>query len=352
MSISIKIDEKFLKCKSVDVRDVLRKVNVDIASETDKDYIVRCINSAHKDRHPSLRICKVSGLFHCYPCGTGGDIVKFVSILMGINREESFEYIFGESYSMGEIEMLKSRLNSVKEDLIEVPKLQEYKIPKAAVLADTRGYGYHHNIMKLFFAYLKGRGISTKTITAFNVMGVKDIKGALFILFPVVVGGKCIGTVKRSIKGKVFLNSKRFPMKYVLYNVDRVKSGKPVVLTESIFNVLRTYQAGYTAVGILGSVWNEYKCSLLIRRKPSRFIFFYDRDSAGIQLFHKAAKDLLSFGSVSVVSWDHMSKVRANGKKINDAADLTEKEVKMMILNAKTVNRYEEWDSLRERLVR
>jgi len=41
-----------------------------------KDYIVRCTNPEHDDTHPSMRIDKLTGIYHCFSCGHKGNILK------------------------------------------------------------------------------------------------------------------------------------------------------------------------------------------------------------------------------------------------------------------------------------
>ena len=39
-----------------------------------KDYQVICINPKHNDSNPSMRVDKVTGIFHCFSCGYKGNI--------------------------------------------------------------------------------------------------------------------------------------------------------------------------------------------------------------------------------------------------------------------------------------
>ena len=34
-----------------------------------RDYIISCLNTEHKDKHPSLRVDKYTGVMHCFSCG-------------------------------------------------------------------------------------------------------------------------------------------------------------------------------------------------------------------------------------------------------------------------------------------
>ena len=40
------------------------------------EYVVRC--PFHDDRRPSLRLRADAGLWHCFPCGIGGDVIELV----------------------------------------------------------------------------------------------------------------------------------------------------------------------------------------------------------------------------------------------------------------------------------
>jgi DNA primase len=38
------------------------------------DYVVRCLNPEHPDKHPSMRIDRTLGIFNCYSCGYKGNL--------------------------------------------------------------------------------------------------------------------------------------------------------------------------------------------------------------------------------------------------------------------------------------
>ena len=42
--------------------------------EAGKDYQILCINPEHDDSNPSMRVDKVTGVFHCFSCGYKGNI--------------------------------------------------------------------------------------------------------------------------------------------------------------------------------------------------------------------------------------------------------------------------------------
>jgi len=42
--------------------------------EAGKDYLILCINPEHDDSNPSMRVDKVTGIYHCFSCGHKGNI--------------------------------------------------------------------------------------------------------------------------------------------------------------------------------------------------------------------------------------------------------------------------------------
>lgn len=42
--------------------------------EAGKDYLIKCLNPDHDDNNPSMRVDKVTGIFHCFSCGYKGNI--------------------------------------------------------------------------------------------------------------------------------------------------------------------------------------------------------------------------------------------------------------------------------------
>lgn len=59
----------------MNVIDVLKNQQIDYR-EAGKDYLIRCLNPQHDDNNPSMRVDKVTGIFHCFSCGHKGDIFR------------------------------------------------------------------------------------------------------------------------------------------------------------------------------------------------------------------------------------------------------------------------------------
>jgi DNA primase len=44
--------------------------------EAGRDYLIPCINPEHEDSNPSMRVDKVTGVFHCFSCGHKGNLFE------------------------------------------------------------------------------------------------------------------------------------------------------------------------------------------------------------------------------------------------------------------------------------
>jgi len=62
------------------LEELLSKLEIGF-QEKGKDYIVRCTNPEHDDSHPSMRIDRLTGIYHCFSCGHKGNILKEYGVI-------------------------------------------------------------------------------------------------------------------------------------------------------------------------------------------------------------------------------------------------------------------------------
>ena len=60
----------------MNVDEVLHKHKI-VFRNQGADYVVACLNPEHDDSNPSMRIDKITGIFHCFSCGFKGNIFKY-----------------------------------------------------------------------------------------------------------------------------------------------------------------------------------------------------------------------------------------------------------------------------------
>jgi DNA primase len=59
----------------MNVIDILNNKQIKY-KEAGKDYQIQCLNREHEDTHPSMRVDKITGVFHCFSCGFKGNIFR------------------------------------------------------------------------------------------------------------------------------------------------------------------------------------------------------------------------------------------------------------------------------------
>ena len=75
-----------------------------------KDAVISCLNPEHDDTNPSMRVDRITGIFHCFSCGYKGNLFTY----------------FGAPASPLEVRMhrIKEKVNKVKSETvgIQLPK--------------------------------------------------------------------------------------------------------------------------------------------------------------------------------------------------------------------------------------
>jgi hypothetical protein len=68
--------------RAVPIGDVFKRYGFDLR-RAGGNLVARC--PFHEDRRPSLRVSPGKGLWHCFPCGAGGDGIALVMRLRGLD---------------------------------------------------------------------------------------------------------------------------------------------------------------------------------------------------------------------------------------------------------------------------
>jgi DNA primase catalytic core len=266
----------------------------------------------HDDKNPSLSITPSKNEWHCFGCGKGGDVIRFVELFDQIDFKEAVKRL-----SFG---------HPVK------PAVKKKDKPKPQLTSDhiklfTRVIEFYHTAFTeddRASLYLQNRGITDKSIfadfnigfangTLINVLQDKDLKQQLkeigiinnnghehfygCVTFPLYdIKGVPVGTYARRIdnmaKGAehLYLPGDR----QGLFNNQVVKNHKEIILTESIIDSLTLINAGirntipcYGTNGLTSSHVN------LLSKTETVYICF-DADKAGKQATKQIQQTLKS----------------------------------------------------------
>ena len=77
------------------VVDLLQERKIEF-KPSGRDFLVKCLNPEHEDRHPSMRIDTITGVFNCFSCGYKGNLFKLYgapSNFLDIKRQRLFDAI-------------------------------------------------------------------------------------------------------------------------------------------------------------------------------------------------------------------------------------------------------------------
>lgn len=281
----------------------------------------------HTEKTPSFTVSPAKQIFHCFGCGTGGDIFTFLM------RHENLA--FPEALSMlakkAGVTLRSSGKSGAgageKETLLNLHKdalsfFQQQLVKNSAALGYLKRRGIDSNAQKLFLlgyapkswnallTYLARKGYGAETVrkAGLAVQGQKGVYDTFRdrIIFPihdlkrdvVAFGGRSVNSGEPK-----YLNSPEtliFNKGRVLYGLDRAKdsireSGH-ALLMEGYLDVITAHVHGFTsAVAPLGTALTPQH-GKLIKRFTEDAIIVFDSDPAGVKAAKNAANILLESG--------------------------------------------------------
>lgn len=272
----------------------------------------------HSEKDPSFTVDEEKQLFHCFGCGTGGDVFSLVMEKENISFPEAIKYL-AEKYRIPLPQ--QSKLSP------EVLKLEEklFKINEMA-LAFFRKNLFNTKEGAKAVEYLEKRGLSEKTfeelklgyalnswnaaVSHFKEMGVAESlldkaglampgrkNGGLYdrfrgrIIFPIFnLTGKVLAFGGRTIieADPKYLNSPETPVyskgKHLYgLNITKefVRDKGELILVEGYMDFVSLYQSGIrNCAASLGTALTPHQVSLAMRFAP-RLVINYDGDAAG-----------------------------------------------------------------------
>lgn len=297
------------------------------------DYWACC--PFHGEKSPSFHCEDRKGRYHCFGCGVSGDHFRFMTELEGLNFPEAVQQVADMAgISMPQPDPQAERREKERTTLLDVMELATLFFQdqlQAAIGAKAR-------------AYLRDRGLTSKTIETFRLGFAPESRNALKehlaakgvpkdqieacglvvhgegisvsydrfrdrIMFPILsVREKVIAFGGRAMAADApakYLNSNEtelFHKGSVLYNHARARQaasqsgrqagrGEPgdVIAVEGYMDVIALYQVGVeNAVAPLGTALTENQLDLLWRMTPQPILCF-DGDGAGIRAANRAA---------------------------------------------------------------
>lgn len=322
-------------------------------------YLGKC--PFHDDKTPSLRVTPSKGLWKCFGCGKGGDVITFYEYLKGIDNKQAIAEL-SRNHGPETIKELKAS-PSCQSESVEKPT------SKTTLKDITRLY--HSSLIALDPPqnYLKGRGLMSveswkkysvgycdgsrlkkiiaddqklqvelKSLGILNEAGNESFYKC--VTFPLTNHrGEIVGIYGRSIEGDRhhYTKGKRTG----LFNSGACKNGENVILVESIIDALSLIELGIMNVlplyGVQG--YTEEIDRFLMNLDLEEVVLMLDNDETGMKKMFELSELLISKGlQVSRVE------IPEGLKDVNELlqAGIRDEEIETMIEKRESLSQKEE----------
>ncbi|MEI6454016.1 MAG: DNA primase, partial [Actinomycetes bacterium] len=280
----------------------------------------------HDERSPSFHVTPSRGMWYCFGCGEGGDVLSFVQKIDHLSFAESVEKLAAKTgvelrYVEGGAAI--NRQQGQRTRLVEAHKIaaafyvEKLGSPEAQIgrlFLDERGFdreaaqhfgvGFAPKSWDALTVHLRGRGFTDQELQTGGLVsqgnrGVYDrFRGRL--VWPIRdLGGEVIGFGARKLfdddDGPKYLNSPESPLykkSQVLYGIDlarkEISKSQQAVIVEGYTDVMACHLAGVTtAVATCGTSFGTEHIKILRRllmdedQWSGEVVFTFDGDAAG-----------------------------------------------------------------------
>jgi DNA primase len=262
----------------------------------------------HQEKTPSFHVDEEKGLFHCFGCKAGGDLIAFVERIEGLDFQTALERLAEEAG----VELLRRGGKEKRKELYEVLKLaqayfQEGLLAHPEAQTYLKGRGLAEESLARFglgYAPPKGNGLLTH-LARHGVSPEEGLKAGVLaekegryydrfrdrITFPIKDHlGRIVAFTGRALGSETpkYLNSPETPLfrkRELLFAFPeakaRLKEGRAIVV-EGIFDAIALHQMGFPeTVAALGSGLSEEQAQLLKTQGVGEVYLAFDADEAG-----------------------------------------------------------------------
>jgi DNA primase len=299
----------------------------------------------HQEKSPSFNVRPLQGFYHCFGCGAGGDVYKFLQEMESLSFYEAVENLAGkvgytltyEAGAKGPDQGQKARIfeaNQAAAKYFQDQLMTDAAIPGRDFLksrgfdkqaAELFGVGFAPKGWNNLTDHLKAAGFTdeeliTASLSSKGERGLYDkFRGRL--IWPIRdTSNQVIGFGARKLfdddQGPKYLNTSETPVYHkssVLYGIDLAKKeiskSQKVVVVEGYTDVMACHLAGVTsAVATCGTAFGDEHIRILNRMlsanvdNPAEVIFTFDPDEAGQKAAMRAFADADKFHANSFIA--------------------------------------------------
>ncbi len=298
-----------------------------------KSYKALC--PFHQEKDPSFYVSPEKGVWHCFGCNAGGDVIDFIQRIEGLTFTEAVARLARQlgirwtpSPATRREEWARERLLQLNQWAVEFfervlwasevgEKARQYLFQRQIGTTTARMFrlGYAPASWDALAKSAQEAGFQVnELLQAGLVQKVRDGSGVIdrfrdrliFPIFnpqgePIGFGGRVLGEGEPK-----YLNTPETPLfqkRKALYalNLARnsIREKGEVILVEGYMDAISLHQAGFTnTVATMGTALNSDTIQIL-KRYTNRIVVAYDRDSAGLNAVLRSA-DLFRVNEMEV----------------------------------------------------
>lgn len=322
----------------------------------------------HDDHNPSLQIHPQKGIFKCFSCGTGGDLIAFYAL---INKKKWSEAVpelatkYGLKVEYGNedsaelqiknqlYDLNKTALNFFKTNLFSSPGKDSlvYLKEKRKIsdnIIEKFEIGFAQNTWDSLYKHLSSeKGYTQELIIASGLIIPRENQAGYYdrfrnrVIFPIFnetnniigFGGRALSAedVKYINSPETLIFNKGQNLYGLNFAKEEIKKFNNVILTEGYLDVITAHQAGLiNTVATLGTALTNNQLRFLTKYSDSKTIYLcMDTDSAGkkaVESIFRLAQEVSKFANydIRVVS-DLPGKDLDESLQSNDVSVIREK---------------------------
>jgi len=280
------------------IEDIKEKIDIleIVRDHVDLNGNLKALCPFHDESKPSFSVNPSKQYFHCFGCGVGGDVIKFLQLKENMSFRNAITYLADAvGVSLGDLtedELQKIARNRSKEDILrETADFYHTCLDEGILdyLINTRGLN-HETVSRFRVGYGKGglRGYLMErgySIDLCREAGVIQEDGRDFFYGRITIPYYSRGGVKLlrgrshpSKNGAKYLNLPGYELS--LFNEDDDHTGDPVILAEGEFDAMILAQFGFNAIGVPGV--NGFKKKWAKKFEKSKLVYLaFDGDDSG-----------------------------------------------------------------------
>ncbi len=282
-----------------------------------KNFVGLC--PFHHEKTPSFTVNSEKQIYHCFGCGVGGNVFKFLMDFKNISFREALEEI--AEYAGIKIKYEKSELTEIHKELEELYEINEFALKffmdilhnkpeaeearlylkKRNIKPQTQkifGIGFSPYGWDNFLRVAKENNINLQKAKTLGLIDTSD-KGDYYdkfrgrIIFPIyspngrviAFGGRILTSKENIAKYLNSLESKIYSKRKSLYGLyhskEEIRKLDKAILVEGYLDLISLYQAGIkNVVASSGTSLTEEQVQLLSRFTKNILVLF-DADPAG-----------------------------------------------------------------------